>query len=137
MYAIRSYYGTLIGSLVACIFNPYLLITDALSIGSGMGYYSLSSVLINNVRGEVAATTALLSNMFREIFTLLSAPLIVKYFGPFATIAAGGATSMDTTLPIVQRSSGNEYTILSVYSGVVLTVLVPILVQVFVGGIRI
>jgi uncharacterized membrane protein YbjE (DUF340 family) len=49
-------------------------------------------------------------------------------FGKLGPVVAGGATAMDTTLPIITRSSGNEYGIIAVFSGVVLTVLVPFIV---------
>jgi uncharacterized membrane protein YbjE (DUF340 family) len=35
---------------------------------------------------------------------------------------------MDTTLPIIIRSTGTEYAAVSVFSGLVLTLLVPFLV---------
>ncbi len=35
---------------------------------------------------------------------------------------------MDTTLPIIIKSSGKEYAIISVFSGIVLTIIVPFLV---------
>ena len=69
-----------------------------------------------------------MSNIFREIITLLFAPLLAKYFGELAPIAAGGATAMDTTLPIITKFSGKEYGIISLFSGIVLSLLVPFLV---------
>jgi uncharacterized membrane protein YbjE (DUF340 family) len=72
--------------------------------------------------------TALLSNILREIITLLATPILVLYFGKLAGIASGGATSMDTTLPVITRYSGKEWSIIAVFSGVVLTILVPFLV---------
>jgi uncharacterized membrane protein YbjE (DUF340 family) len=50
------------------------------------------------------------------------------YFGKLAGISSGGATSMDTTLPVITRFSGKEWSIISVFSGIVLTLLVPFLV---------
>ncbi|MCL1984971.1 MAG: lysine exporter LysO family protein, partial [Betaproteobacteria bacterium] len=58
-------------------------------------------------------------------------PLIARYISPFAPIAAGGATSMDTCLPMIVASSGERYGIVAVFSGIVLTVLVPLLVPLF------
>ena len=76
----------------------------------------------------VLGVIALLANLSREIITLIFAPLFVRLFGKLAPIASGGATAMDTTLPIVARFSGKEYAIIAFFSGIVLTVLVPILV---------
>jgi uncharacterized membrane protein YbjE (DUF340 family) len=120
--------GTLAGSGLCSLFLKDLNLADTLAIGSGFGYYSLSSIIISRVRNETLGVIALLSNISREIFTLIAAPLLVKYFGKLAPIASGGATSMDTTLPIISRYSGKEYAILSVFSGVVLTILVPFLI---------
>jgi uncharacterized membrane protein YbjE (DUF340 family) len=64
----------------------------------------------------------------REIITLLAAPLFAIYFGKIAPISSGGATSMDTTLPIISKVSGKEYAMVSLFHGIVLTILVPFLV---------
>ncbi|HAD01761.1 MAG TPA: hypothetical protein DCE74_06040, partial [Porphyromonadaceae bacterium] len=81
-------------------------LTDCLAVGSGFGYYSLSSVFITQYKGAEMGTIALTANIIREILTLLAAPLMVRYFGRLAPICAGGATTMDTTLPIITRYSG-------------------------------
>jgi uncharacterized membrane protein YbjE (DUF340 family) len=78
--------------------------------------------------GESLGVIALLSNIIREIFTLVFAPLIARIFGKLAPISSGGATAMDTTLPIITRYSGTEYVAFSVFSGLVLTLLVPLIV---------
>lgn len=87
--------------------------------------YSLSSLLITRLSNETLGVIALLSNILREILTLLATPLLVQHFGKLAGIASGGATSMDTTLPVITRFSGKEWSIISVFSGVALTLLVP------------
>ncbi|MBM9535854.1 LysO family transporter [Desulfobulbus alkaliphilus] len=63
--------------------------------------------------------------------TLLILPFLVKYAGKLSTIASGGATSMDTTLPIVVRFSGQQFVMISIYSGLIITFLVPVLVTFF------
>ncbi|WP_300673377.1 lysine exporter LysO family protein [Desulfoluna sp.] len=123
-------FGSLTGAAVASLFLADISIRDALAIGSGLGYYSLSSIYITEMRGEVLGTISLLSNILREIVTLLAAPLLAAWFGRTAPIAAAGATAMDTTLPIIIRSSGKEFAILAIFSGIVLTIAVPILVTV-------
>lgn len=120
--------GTLAGTMLVAAFLPELKLKEVMAVGAGFGYYSLSSIFITQMSGEVLGTIALLSNIFREIITLLTTPLLVKYFGKSAGIASGGATSMDTTLPVITRYSGVEWGIISVFSGVVLTILVPFLV---------
>ncbi|MBS3768198.1 MAG: lysine exporter LysO family protein [Candidatus Cloacimonetes bacterium] len=120
--------GTAIGVIIVSIFLKDINIRQALAIGAGYGYYSLSSIFISKISGETLGVVALISNILREIITLLVTPIFVKYFGKIAPIASGGATAMDTTLPIITKFSGKEYAIISVFSGIVLTVLVPFLV---------
>jgi len=120
--------GTFIGVSMFSIFVREISLRDALAIGSGFGYYSLSSIFISKIAGSVLGVVALMSNIMREIATLLLTPLLLKYFGKLAPIAAGGATSMDTTLPIITKFTGAEYAIIAVFSGTVLTIIVPFLV---------
>ncbi len=120
--------GTFLGTMVYSWFDETLTLRECWAVGSGFGYYSLSSVLIKEIAGESLGVIALLSNIIREIITLLLAPVLSRLFGHFAPISAGGATSMDTTLPIITRSTGTEYAAVSVFSGLVLTLLVPFLV---------
>jgi len=123
--------GTWIGVIVVSFLLPDINITESLAVGSGFGYYSLSSILISNIKGDTLGVTALLANIFREILTLLFTPFIARYFGKIAPIAVGGATSMDTTLPIITKYVGVEFAIISVFSGTVLTIMVPIFVTFF------
>jgi len=120
--------GTFAGTALASIFIPDLKLKEVLAVGAGFGYYSLSSLFITQLSGENLGVIALLSNILREIITLLSTPVLVLYFGKLAGIASGGATSMDTTLPVITRYSGKEWSIIAVFSGVILTILVPFLV---------
>jgi len=117
--------GTALGTLICSVFLSDISMLDAMAIGSGFGYYSLSSILISKIRDETLGVIALIANISREIFTLVATPLLVKYFGNIAPIASAGATSMDTTLPVITKYSGKEYAIISIFSGVVLTILVP------------
>ncbi|MDA3954922.1 MAG: lysine exporter LysO family protein [Bacteroidales bacterium] len=122
--------GTYIGVAVFSLLQDNLNLIDSLAVGSGFGYYSLSSVLIAEISGDTLGVIALLSNITREIITLLLTPLFARYFGKLAPIASGGATSMDTTLPIITKYIGSDYAIISVFSGVVLTILVPLLIAI-------
>lgn len=131
--------GTLIGAAAAGVLLKQWGVADYLAVGSGLGYYSLSSILITQLKeaslGAAAAaqlgTVALLSNMIREMFTLLFTPGLVKYLGRFAPICAGGVTSMDATLPVIARYCGKDMVLLAVFHGVVLDISVPFLVAFF------
>ncbi|MGL4410923.1 MAG: lysine exporter LysO family protein [Bacteroidales bacterium] len=123
--------GTLCGSGFASIFLADRSLSDCLAVGSGFGYYSLSSIFITQYKGAELGTIALLSNITREIITLLAAPLMVIYFGKLSPISAGGATTMDTTLPIIMRSSGQEFVTLAIFHGITVDFTVPFLVTLF------
>ncbi len=123
--------GTLAATAIAAIGLPHRSLTDCLAIGSGFGYYSLSSIFITQYRGPELGTIALLANIIREVFTLLGAPLLVRYFGPLSPISCGGATTMDTTLPIITRTSGQDFVILSLFHGFLVDFSVPFLVTFF------
>ena len=128
---VMTVFGTYLGVMVVGLFFRERTLTEYLAVGSGFGYYSLSSILITQYKGVELGTIALLANIFREILTLLLAPWMVKYFGKLALISAGGATTMDTTFPVIVRNSGKEYSIVSIYHGFVMDFSVPFLVTLF------
>lgn len=119
--------GTLAGCAAASLLTPYS-VAEGMAVGAGFGYYSLSSILITGSKGAALGTVALISNIIREIITLLCAPLLARWFGTLAPIAAGGATTADTTLPVIIRSSGNDMAVVSIYHGFVVDFSVPFLV---------
>lgn len=123
--------GTLLGCLLLSIVMPWRTIPETLAVGSGFGYYSLSSIFITQYNGSELGTVALLANVTREIITLLGAPLLLRISGPLSPISSGGATSMDTTLPIISNVSGKEFVILSIYHGFTVDFSVPFLVTSF------
>ena len=120
--------GSFAGSLVAWLFLQYRGVTDCMAVGSGFAYYSISSIFITQYRGAELGTEALLANIYREILTLLVAPLLAKVFGPLAPISSGGATTMDTTLPIISQTCGQQYVVVSLFHGFVVDFSVPFLV---------
>ncbi|MFV0522822.1 MAG: lysine exporter LysO family protein [Mangrovibacterium sp.] len=119
--------GSVIGAGIAyCIISePF---REGMAVGAGFGYYSLSSIIISNNYDPILGVIALLSNIIRELFSLVAAPILVKLFGKLSPIASAGATSMDTTLPIISQYSGKDYVVVSLFSGIILTILVPILI---------
>lgn len=131
--------GTLLFSALVSLLITEWNVFDCLAVGSGMGYYSLSSVLISQYKEasigmQLAAelgTIALLTNIFREMFTLVGTPLLTKWFGPFAPIASAGVTAVDVCLPVIIRYTGDRMLPAAIISGVVTDLSVPILVPFF------
>lgn len=120
--------GSGVGAAVLGMVLTEWSVGEMLAAGWGLGYYSLSSVMIGQMHGDELALIALLANIIREITTILLAVPISRVFGPIAPIASGGATSADTTLPAILNASGKEAAVPAVFNGIVLTFLVPILV---------
>ena len=57
--------GTLAGCAITTLLLPHRSLSECLAVGSGMGYYSLSSVLITQYKGAELGTVALLANIVR------------------------------------------------------------------------
>lgn len=131
--------GTLLFSALISFVIERWSLPECLAVSSGFAYYSLSSILISQLKeptlgvqlASELGTVALMANIFREMFTLLGAPLFVRYFGRLAPICAGGATTMDTTLPVITRYAGNDLVFVSILHGILVDFSVPFLVSFF------
>ncbi|SMG09838.1 lysine exporter LysO family protein [Sphingobacterium psychroaquaticum] len=123
--------GTLLGTALIGLFIPEWSITECMAVGSGFGYYSLSSIFISKYKGAALGTIALMSNIMREIFALLATPLLVRWFGKLSPISVAGATSMDTCLPIITQYSGRDFVLIAIAHGIIVDLTVPFLVTFF------
>jgi uncharacterized membrane protein YbjE (DUF340 family) len=122
--------GSILGAVMTgLIFN--FSAGESAAVGAGFGWYSLSGVLISKLHSAELGSLAFLTNVFRELMTVMVLPLVAKYFGSLASIAPGGATTMDVTLALVKESGGEAVVIPAFISGAVLSILVPILVPLF------
>ena len=121
--------GSIVGGMLAGIFMKIPL-NEGGAVGSGLGWYSLSStILLKNGYVELSAL-AFLSNVFREVLGLISIPLIAKHLGYLETVAISGATAMDTSLPVISKSTDAETTIIAFVTGVICTASVPIILPI-------
>lgn len=116
--------GTFAGTAFISLFLVYSA-TECMAVGAGFAYYSLSSIFITQYKGPELGTIALISNIIRELFTLLFTPLLARLMGPLAPIACGGASTMDTTLPIITRYCGNNWIFISIVHAMLLDFSVP------------
>ncbi|MDD3788230.1 MAG: lysine exporter LysO family protein [Petrimonas sp.] len=123
--------GTFLAVALVSFALPNRSVIDCLTVGSGFAYYSLSSILISEYKGAELGTVALLANIVREFLVLIFAPWMVKYFGRLAPINAGGATTMDTTLPIITKFSGADYVVIALFHGMIIDFSVPLWVSFF------
>ncbi|MFA9397429.1 MAG: lysine exporter LysO family protein [Clostridiaceae bacterium] len=122
--------GSLVGGLLTGLIF-HIPSNKSLAVASGFGWYSLSGILIAKLDGPKLGTIAFLTNVFRELITVISVPFLAKYLNHYTAIAPAGATSMDTTLPIISRYTDPEIVIISFVNGVILSSLVPFLVPFF------
>ena len=123
--------GTLVFAALAGLFLP-MGVKDSMAAAAGMGWYSLAPTLLAPYSLSVSAV-AFLSNVMREIFSILAIPLVAKYIGYVECAALPGAAAMDTVLPVVVGATHERITIYSFTSGVVLSLAVPILVPAIVA----
>ncbi len=123
--------GTLAGIAFTILIIPQYRLSEWLAVGSGFGYYSLSGILVTEARGAELGTLALLTNILREIMTLVGAPLLCRWFSPLAPITSGGCTTEDTTLPVIARVCGSQFVPLSIFHGLTIDFAVPFLVSFF------
>ena len=126
--------GVIIGSLFGGFLTSFLTnvsVREGLAISAGLGWYSLSGILITEAGNPVAGTIAFLSNVFREMLTFIVVPFIASHMNYYCAIAPAGATAMDTTLGIISRNTNATVAVLSFVSGVICTLVVPVLVPIF------
>ena len=118
--------GTFLFAVPAGLLLP-MGIKDAVASSAGFGWYSLAPTLLAPYSLSVSAV-AFLSNVMREIFSIVAIPFVARYVGYLECVALPGAAAMDTVLPVVIGATHERITIYSFASGVVLSLLVPVLV---------
>jgi len=126
--------ATIIGSLGGGLLTGFLFDIDpgkSLSLAAGFGWYSLSGVLITEMGDPVLGAAAFLINVIRETIALLLIPFLARFNLSPVAIGIGGATTMDVTLPLIERSCGTDFVPLAIVNGAVLSMLVPFLVPFF------
>jgi len=124
LIAIGSIGGT---SIVGIVLD--LSLNESSAIGAGFGWYSLSGVILTKIYSADLGVLAFLTNVFREILAIILIPLLAKWENEIIVVAPGGATTMDTTLPLISESVvQREVVAIAFISGAVLSSLVPILV---------
>ena len=123
--------GTLAASAAAGLLLP-LSVKDAMAASAGLGWYSLAPMLLADYSPTVSAV-AFLSNVIREVLSIILIPLVARRLGFIECVALPGAAAMDTVLPVVVKSTHDRITIYSFVSGVILSFAVPVLVPAIVA----
>lgn len=124
--------GVIIGGIVGGAIGGLILgipLNESGAVGSGLGWYTLSSMMLADYSTELS-TLAFLSNVVREVIALIMIPFVAKHIGFLEAVSICGATAMDTSLPIISKSTDSNTTIIAFISGVISTISVPILLPI-------
>ena len=120
-----------VGSLAGAAFTAGVIWgypwREACAFGSAFGWYSLSGPVLSHLAGPEVGGVAFLSDVVRELTALVMIPTVARLLGPSEAVALGGATTMDTTLPILAQATDGDATALAFAHGVVLALIVPVL----------
>ncbi|HEC2562853.1 lysine exporter LysO family protein [Raoultella ornithinolytica] len=122
-----------VSSLVGGVINAFILdlpLKTGLAMASGFGWYSLSGILMTESFGPVIGSAAFFNDLSRELLAIMLIPGLVRRSRSTA-LGLCGATSMDFTLPVLQRSGGVEIVPAAIVHGFVLSLLVPVLIALF------
>ena len=120
--------GSLIGGAVTAVFFG-MGINEGMAVASGLGWYSLSGVIMTEIAGAELGTITFMSSLLRESFSFVLIPIVAKYTNQYTAIAPPAATSEDTTLPIIRKYASDEVVVMAVLNGVICSALVPLLVN--------
>jgi uncharacterized membrane protein YbjE (DUF340 family) len=120
-------FATALGSILGGLVGGLLLRIDlAASMGvcAGYGWYTLAGPLAGQLFGVEWAALGFSVNFLREIVTITTISLTSR-IDKYAPVAMGGATAMDTTLPVIVRYCGQDMLITAFSSGFTLTLIAP------------
>ncbi len=132
-------HGTLIAivvalsSLVGGALSAWILclpLKTGLAMASAYGWYSLSGILLTDAYGPVIGSAAFFNDLARELCAIIFIPVIIRRSRSSALGLCGG-TSMNFTLPILQRSGGPEIVPAAIVHGFLLSMLAPVLMALF------
>ena len=125
IFVLTSLLGGIIGAQVLNV--P---IVQGLAVSSGLGWYSLSSVTLNNAWGPIWGSIAFFNDLSRELISLFIVPLFMHQYRSTA-IGYTGATAIDCTLPIIQKAGGVEVLPLAFSFGFITNITPPVLLVFF------
>jgi len=120
-------------SMVAGVINALLLglpIKTGLAMASGFGWYTLSGILMTDAFGPVIGSATFFNDLARELLAIMLIPGLVRRSRSTA-LGLSACTSMDFTLPVLQRAGGIEMVPPAIVHGFILSLLVPVMIALF------
>ncbi|MBD2784281.1 lysine exporter LysO family protein [Xenorhabdus sp. DI] len=122
-----------ISSLLGGVLAAFLLglpIKTGLAIASGYGWYSLSGILISDAYEPVLGSAAFFNDLARELVSIMLIPMLINRYRSTA-LGLTGATSIDFSLPILQRCGGVSIVPVAIVHGFILSLLTPLFIAFF------
>lgn len=116
------------GALAAYLLN--LPIRMGLAMSSGFGWYSLSGILMTDAHGPIIGSASFLNDILRELMAIMLIPSLMKRLR-LTALGLCGATSMDFTLPMLQKEGGMAIVPPAIVQGFLLTLVMPVLMTLF------
>lgn len=121
--------SALTGGIIAALLLG-LPIKTGLALASGFGWYSLSGILMTEAFGPVIGSAAFFNDLLRELTAIMLIPVLITRHRSSA-LGLCGATSMDFTLPVLQRAGGTEIVPAAIVHGFIMSLLAPVLIALF------
>lgn len=122
--------GSILGGAMLALVSG-LPLGASLTIAAGMGWYSFTGSYLT-IYNPYYGLLGFSSNLLREIITIVSYPILASRLRVEA-ISIGGATTMDTSLPVIARFGGSEAAVIALIHGLILTVAIPFILPLLWG----
>lgn len=119
--------GTLVGGYIASLFLG-LTAKQCVAVAAGMGWYSFSAIELGQIDAYLGGV-ALMTNVFRELMGIIFVPIVAAKIGSYESVSICGAAAMDSVLPIINKSNPPRISIVAFYTGLVISVAVPIMLS--------
>ena len=121
--------GSVLGAVMCSLMINNISLKDLIMLSQGYGFYSMTGIVVTELKNAHLGSIALMNDLFREIFAILFMYMIGWRY-PRSAISSAGATAMDVTLPMVKQACGNDFIPHAMVSGFVLSILAPIAVSI-------
>jgi len=126
--------GTLVFGWLACLLIPSSLFSGKETMGAaaGMGWYSLSGVMISEMHSPLLGTVSFTASLIRETLAILLIPVLSR-FSPLASVSIGGAAAMDVLLGLISKHNRLSVTLIAFGQGVICSLMVPVILTIIFG----
>ena len=105
---------------------------ETMGAAAGMGWYSLSGVMISEMHSPLLGTVSFAANLIRETLAIVCIP-ITSRFSPLASVSIGGAASMDVLLGLISKHNRLSVTLIAFGQGVICSLMVPVILSIIFG----